>query len=97
MKPLSHIAEQVNESSTLAMDALYKQMKADGIDVLGFAAGEPDFPTPDRIKLAAIEAIINNETKYTPATGTMESHLFLRVVFSVKYCFFASALLCLDM
>ena len=71
MKPLSHIAEQVNESSTLAMDALYKQMKADGIDVLGFAAGEPDFPTPDRIKLAAIEAIINNETKYTPATGTM--------------------------
>ena len=64
MKPLSHIAEQVNESSTLAMDALYKQMKADGIDVLGFAAGEPDFPTPDRIKLAAIEAIINNETKY---------------------------------
>ena len=49
MKPLSRIAEQVNESSTLAMDALYKQMKADGIDVLGFAAGEPDFPTPDRI------------------------------------------------
>lgn len=41
MKPLSRIAEQVNESSTLAMDALYKQMKADGIDVLGFAAGEP--------------------------------------------------------
>lgn len=71
MKPLSHIAEQVNESSTLAMDALYKQMKADGIDVLGFAAGEPDFPTPDRIKLAAIEAIINNDTKYTPATGTL--------------------------
>ena len=71
MKPLSHIAEQVTDSSTLAMDALYKQMKADGIDVLGFAAGEPDFPTPDRIKLAAIEAIINNETKYTPATGTM--------------------------
>ena len=71
MKPLSRIAEQVNESSTLAMDALYKQMKADGIDVLGFAAGEPDFPTPDRIKLAAIEAIINNDTKYTPATGTL--------------------------
>lgn len=72
MKPLSRIAEQIKESSTLAMDALYKQMKADGIDVLGFAAGEPDFPTPDRIKLAAIEAIIENETKYTPATGTVE-------------------------
>ena len=44
MKPLSVIAENVKESSTLAMDTLYKKMKADGMDVLGFAAGEPDFP-----------------------------------------------------
>lgn len=72
MKPLSIIAENVKESATLAMDARYKKMKADGIDVLGFAAGEPDFPTPDHIKLAAIQSIINNETKYTPATGTLE-------------------------
>lgn len=71
MKPLSIIAENVKESSTLAMDALYKKMKADGIDVLGFAAGEPDFPTPDHIKLAAIKAIMDNQTKYTPATGTL--------------------------
>lgn len=54
------------------MDALYKQMKADGCDVIGFAAGEPDFPTPDYIKYAAIDAIVNNATKYTPASGTVE-------------------------
>ena len=55
------------------MDTLYKKMKADGIDVLGFAAGgEPDFPTPDNIKLAGISAILNDETKYTPATGTLQ-------------------------
>ena len=72
MKPLSIIAENVKESSTLAMDTLYKKMKADGIDVLGFAAGEPDFPTPDNIKLAGISAILNDETKYTPATGTLQ-------------------------
>lgn len=71
MKPLSTIAENVKESSTLAMDTLYKKMKADGIDVLGFAAGEPDFPTPNNIKLAGISAIVNNATKYTPATGTL--------------------------
>lgn len=72
MKPLSTIAENVKESSTLAMDTLYKKMKADGIDVLGFAAGEPDFPTPDNIKLEGISAIINNATKYTPATGMLQ-------------------------
>ena len=72
MKPLSIIAENVKESSTLAMDTLYKKMKAEGIDVLGFAAGEPDFPTPDNIKLAGITAIIENATKYTPATGTVQ-------------------------
>ena len=44
MKPLSRIAEQVNESSTLAMDALYKQMKADGIDVIGLRRRGAGFP-----------------------------------------------------
>ena len=72
MKPLSTIAENVKESSTLAMDTLYKKMKADGIDVLGFAAGEPDFPTPDNIKMAGVSAIVNNATKYTPATGILQ-------------------------
>ena len=72
MKELAQIACAVQVSSTMAMDALAKQMKADGIDVLGFGAGEPDFNTPDHIKAAADRAIANNVTRYTPATGTME-------------------------
>lgn len=55
----------------MAMDALAKQMKADGIDVIGFGAGEPDFNTPDHIKAAADKAIAENITRYTPASGTV--------------------------
>jgi len=51
------------------MDALYKQMKAEGKDVVGFAAGEPDFDTPDSIKEAAYKAIRDGWTKYTPSSG----------------------------
>lgn len=58
-------------SPTLSIDAKYKEMKANGIDVVGFGAGEPDFDTPEHIKEAAIEAIRNGQTKYTPAAGTM--------------------------
>lgn len=55
----------------MAIDALAKQMKADGIDVIGFGAGEPDFNTPDHIKAAADKAIAENVTRYTPASGTV--------------------------
>ena len=72
MKPLSTVASAVAPSSTLAIDALFKQMKADGIDVVGFGAGEPDFPTPEHIKQAAVRAIAENKTKYTAASGTIE-------------------------
>ena len=72
MKELAQIACAVQTSSTMAMDALAKQMKADGIDVLGFGAGEPDFNTPDHIKAAAERAIADNVTRYTPATGTVD-------------------------
>lgn len=72
MKELSHIAQNVQASTTLAIDAMFKQMKADGIDVIGFGAGEPDFNTPDNIKSAAVKAIEENKTKYTPAAGIME-------------------------
>ena len=51
---------------------MFKQMKADGIDVIGFGAGEPDFNTPDEIKAAGIAAIEQNVTRYTPAAGTVE-------------------------
>lgn len=72
MKELSQIASAVRVSSTMVIDALAKQMKADGIDVIGFGAGEPDFNTPDHIKAAADRAIAGNVTRYTPASGTME-------------------------
>ena len=72
MKKLSNLAKAVQASTTLAIDALAKQMKADGIDVVGFGAGEPDFNTPDHIKQAAIDAINDNFTKYTPASGILQ-------------------------
>ena len=72
MKELAQTACAVQASSTMAMDALAKQMKADGVDVLGFGAGEPDFNTPEHIKAAADRAIADNVTRYTPATGTVE-------------------------
>lgn len=71
MKELSQIASAVQASSTMAIDSLAKQMKADGIDVIGFGAGEPDFNTPDYIKAAADKAIAENVTRYTPASGTL--------------------------
>ncbi len=72
MKELSKIARGVQASATMAIDSLFKQMKANGEDVIGFAAGEPDFDTPDHIKDAAIQAIRDNYTKYTPASGSLE-------------------------
>jgi aspartate aminotransferase len=62
----------IEESLTLALTAKAKQMKKDGIDVVGFGAGEPDFDTPDHIKQVAIDDIKKGVTKYTPASGTLE-------------------------
>ena len=69
MKELSAIAMAISPSATLAVDGLAKKMRADGLDVIGFGAGEPDFSTPDNINKAAIEAINTGKTKYTPAAG----------------------------
>lgn len=69
MKEVSKIAEAVRASTTLAVDSLAKQMKADGLDVVGFGTGEPDFNTPDNINMAGIKAICDGKTKYTPAAG----------------------------
>ena len=52
MKELSKIAMRVNPSTTLAIDSLAKQMKADGLDVISFGTGEPDFMTPENISEA---------------------------------------------
>ena len=72
MKELSTIALAVEPSTAMAIDSMFKQMKAEGQDVIGFGAGEPDSPTPDYIKKAGIQAIEANETRYTPASGTVE-------------------------
>lgn len=69
---LSEKMSNISSSPTLAIDAKFKKMKADGIDVVGFGTGEPDFDTPDHIKMAAINAITAGFTKYTPASGTMD-------------------------
>lgn len=69
---LSRKAQAVKPSSTLAITAKAKELKAQGIDVVGFGAGEPDFDTPKNICNAAISAINSGFTKYTPASGTNE-------------------------
>ncbi len=66
---LSKRATSLKPSPTLAISAKEKALKAQGIDIAGFGAGEPDFDTPDHIKKAAIDAINGGFTKYTPAAG----------------------------
>jgi aspartate aminotransferase len=68
----NHIASRLSKiepSPTLAITAMANQLKADGKDVVGFGAGEPDFDTPDFIKDAAISALKNGKTKYTDVAG----------------------------
>jgi aspartate aminotransferase len=69
---ISHRAASLSPSLTLAIDSKAKQMKADGQDVVGFGAGEPDFDTPQHIKDAAAKALADGFTKYTPASGIPE-------------------------
>ena len=64
--PISRRAASLTPSLTLAVDAKAKQMRAEGIDVVGFGAGEPDFPTPQHIKDAASQAWTRGFTKYHP-------------------------------
>ncbi|HHX18658.1 MAG TPA: pyridoxal phosphate-dependent aminotransferase [Clostridium sp.] len=69
---LSKRALSISPSSTLVIDAKAKKMRLEGVDVIGFGAGEPDFDTPEHIKEAAIKAIKEGFTKYTPASGMLE-------------------------
>ena len=69
---ISERAAQLTPSLTLSIDSKAKVMKAEGIDVCGFGAGEPDFDTPEHIKAAAIEALQAGFTKYTPSAGIPE-------------------------
>ena len=69
---ISERAAQLSPSLTLSIDSKAKAMKAEGIDVCGFGAGEPDFDTPEHIKKAAIDALEAGFTKYTPSAGIPE-------------------------
>jgi len=66
---VSSRVQNVTASLTLAITAKAKKMKQDGVDVIGFGSGEPDFDTPPNIKKAAVDSIDKGFTKYTPATG----------------------------
>lgn len=79
--PLSTWAQNIAPSPTLAVDAKAKALKAAGEDVCGFAAGEPDFDTPEHIKEACIAALKAGKTKYAPTPGIEE----LRVAIAEKY------------
>ena len=75
MQAILEFAERVSrisESSTMKVAAEADRLRRDGIDVIDFGAGEPDFPTPENIKKAAIAAIDANFTKYTPTGGTVD-------------------------
>src|SRR5436309_7327894 len=71
----SAIADRISSisvSSTMKVASDAERLRSEGVDVVDFGAGEPDFPTPDNIKQAAIRALEQNFTKYTPAGGTAE-------------------------
>ncbi|HEY0925832.1 pyridoxal phosphate-dependent aminotransferase [Brevundimonas sp.] len=72
---------RVKPSATLAVTAQARQLKAEGRDVIGLGAGEPDFDTPENIKQAAIDAITRGETKYTDADGMPQ----LKAAISAKF------------
>jgi aspartate aminotransferase len=72
---------RIKPSATLAMTSRVLELKAQGIDVIGLGAGEPDFDTPDFVKAAAIEAINGNKTRYTNVDGTAE----LKAAISAKF------------
>ena len=66
---LAERATILTPSLTLSIDSKAKAMKAEGLDVCGFAAGEPDFDTPEHIKEACIAALKSGKTKYAPTPG----------------------------
>jgi len=72
MLPLSKKVARVEKSATLLLSNLAREMRANGIDVVSLTAGEPDFPTPEHVKQAAIAAINENFTKYTANEGIPE-------------------------
>ena len=72
MVELSQSIKRIKPSATMAVTQKARELKAAGKDIIGLGAGEPDFDTPENIKKAAIQAINDGDTKYTPVDGTPE-------------------------
>ena len=72
MVELSHSIKRIKPSATMAVTQKARELKAAGKDIIGLGAGGPDFDTPENIKKAAIQAINDGDTKYTPVDGTPE-------------------------
>jgi aspartate aminotransferase len=81
MALVSDLLGKIKPSPTLSLIAKANELKAQGKDVIGLSAGEPDFDTPDFIKEAAINAIKDNQTRYTPVPGTTELREAIRAKF----------------
>src|SRR5690349_24602353 len=80
----SHLSKRINsleESQTIGMSKLSRELSAKGVDVINLSLGEPDFTTPDHIRMAAKKAIDDGFTHYTPIAGYPE----LRKVISEKF------------
>ena len=71
MSIISNSLKRIKPSPTIAVTQKARELKAAGKDVIALGAGEPDFDTPDNIKKAAVKAIRNGDTKYTPVDGTL--------------------------
>src|SRR5215813_1711494 len=72
INPIADRISSISVSSTMKVSSDAEKLRSEGVDVVDFGAGEPDFPTPDNIKQAAIRALEQNFTKYTAAGGTLE-------------------------
>src|SRR6266478_8414511 len=72
VNPLAQRISSISVSSTMKVSSDAEKLRSEGVDIVDFGAGEPDFPTPDNIKQAAIRALEQNFTKYTAAGGTAE-------------------------
>ena len=87
MKALSNLAQSVRASTTLAIDTQFNKMRSEGIDVIGFSVGQPDFPTPEHIKQAGIRL----RGSFLPLYESHRKKFFRnRKFFAIIYCKSAS-------
>src|SRR5262245_49469292 len=88
---ISKLATSIQPSATLAAAAKARQLKAEGVHVHDFSLGEPDFPTPEHICRAAVKAMQEGHTHYTPANGTAEVRAAIARFYQKNYGLTASA------